>query len=236
MYNPEKQTWLNPSIEYLFDKSIYEYDIRDAGFSIIKEHHLLSDDRIKELEKLGKDERHIRVGLLQREDQIFSRILQDKFTEARQNFVYGNNLDDNSIISVKKDAFFVTKVCDRTKFGEVEFVIKNKYTSYIRFSENHNIECYYNEEQLDIKGLSTISMNKHRLYLIAFLQKFFRMIERRDAGIKRTLIDFVMRYKRQELEEPYYLEFNSRSYSIDPGYNYMQLIVPMVQIILGENI
>ena len=49
-YNPSKTTWFNPDIEYLFNNEIIEYDMKDAGFNIIKQFKLLPDIKIKELE------------------------------------------------------------------------------------------------------------------------------------------------------------------------------------------
>ena len=42
-YHPSKTTWLNPNIEYLFNEEIIEYDIHDAGFSIIQRVALETD-------------------------------------------------------------------------------------------------------------------------------------------------------------------------------------------------
>ena len=39
IYQASKTTWLNPNIEYLFDSEIIEYDMSDAGFSLVKEFH-----------------------------------------------------------------------------------------------------------------------------------------------------------------------------------------------------
>ena len=49
LYNPNRSNWFNPNIQYLFDEEIIEYDIRDAGFSLIRQYKLLSPDKIQEL-------------------------------------------------------------------------------------------------------------------------------------------------------------------------------------------
>lgn len=236
MYTADIQTWLNPNIEFLFDKNIYEFDIHDAGLSIIKELKLLPEGKIQELSKMEKQKSVISVGKLQRDDKEFSKSLLNGFEEMRKRFLINNQLSDNDIISVKKDAFFVTKKCKNTTFGFVEFVIKNKYTSYIRFSNNHNIECYYSDALLDIKGLSEVSENKHRLYLLDFLRKYFNMMENRNPRIKRFMINFINDYKNENLDEGYYLEFNNKSHSFDMYYNFINLITPLVQIIVKEGL
>ena len=100
-YNPSKSIWINPNIEYLFGNDIIEYDIRDAGFSIIKQYKLLPDEKIRELSMMQKgDERHIAIGKLQRDDKELSKRLLEKFTEVRTIFLSANNISDNDIISV----------------------------------------------------------------------------------------------------------------------------------------
>ena len=236
LYNPDKQNFLNDNIQYLFDKIIYEYDMQHAGLSIIKEFNLLSDKKIRELELMSKDMAHITVGKIQRDDKTFSKLLTDKFAIIRSRFIRDNSLEDNDIIAVKKDAFFVTKLCNTDQFGEVKFIVKNKYTSYIRFTDNHNIECYYHDRGIDIKGLSDSSENKHRLYMIEFLKNYFKYMENRDSSVKRFLLKFIYDYKAMKLDEGFYLEFNSKSYDINPMYNYYKLIIPLFQIVLEENI
>ena len=234
-YNPEKTTWLNPNIEYLFNDEIIEYDMRDAGFSLIKQFKLLPPEKIRELERLDKGlERHYKVGMIQRDDKEFSKALSNKFAEVRAIFIQYNKLSDSHIVSVKKDAFFTTAECSRLKFGQVEFAVKHRYTSYIRFPNIQNIEIYYSSTGVDIKGMSENSVNKHRLYMIEFLRNVIEMLETHNSRIKRYLNEFIDEYKSGALEEPFYLEFNNNSSNINPLFNYQNVIVPIVQITLGE--
>ena len=236
MYDYHKSTWLNPNIEYLFNYSIIEYDMSDAGFSLIKQFNLLPPDKIRELERIPKGlTRHIEVGKLQRDDKEFSRRLNDKFAEVRQIFIQSNELTDNDIISVKKDAIFTTKQCRRVRFGKVNFIEKNHYTSYIRFPSINNLEIYYADNELDVKGMSDIAVNTHRLYLIQFLRKVFNMIEAKDPHIKRYVMRFISDYKFNNLKsETYYLEFNNKSRDFNAFHNYMNLLIPIVEIIQRE--
>ena len=235
-YEPSKTTWLNPNIEYLFDYDIREYDIQDAGFNLIKQFKLLPEDEIKRLERIGKGkERHIQVGLLQRENKELSEKLLNSFAEARKIFISFNKLDTvNNLISVKKDAMFIIGTVDRVKFGKVIWNDKNRYTSYIRFPENNNIELYYSEYGIDVKGMSDISVNRHRIYMLEWLREMIKMIENKDNRIKRKLISFIEDYKSGNLNEAYYLEFNNMSKDINPLYNYQHIIIPMAQIVLRE--
>ena len=234
MYDSKKTNWLNPYIQYLFDEDIIEYDMKDAGFNIIKQFKLLPSEKIMELEKMGKGfDRHKAIGILQR-DREFSTRLLDKFAEMRGLFVGYNNLGDNNIIAVKKDAIFTIGECKKTKFGGIEFAQKNRYSSYIRFEDNHNIEIYYSNELTDVKGMSESSLNRHRFYILQFLREVIAKLEDKNSSVRRDLIKFIMDYKSMTLDETYYLEFNNKSTDINPVYNYQKVLIPLVQIIEKE--
>lgn len=232
MYIPTKSIYYNPNIEYLFNEDIIEYDMGDAGFSLIKEYKLLPENDINTLMRTHKGkERHIAVGKLQRDDKEFSNRLSNAFSEARRLFVENNNLDDNRIIAVKKDAFFIIGNCKRTRFGYIQFKKKNIYSSYIRFSNIHNLEIYYNNIDMDIKGMNDKSIDKHRLFMYDILKKIISMIEIKNERVKRFIMNFIEKYKRGELDEAYYLEFNNKSYDINPVFNYLNILIPLVIII-----
>lgn len=234
-YDYHKTTWLNPNIEYLFDDTIIEHDLRDAGFSIIKQYKLLPESKIRELEALGKGiERHIIIGKIQGEDKEFSKALSNKFAEIRSLFISANNLDDNKILAVKKDAIYTIGECNKTRFGNLEFARKNVYSSYIRFPNIQNLEIYYSEDNIDIKGMSDSSVNRHRLYMLEFIREIISLLEMRDPKAKRIIKRFISEYKNHRLDEEYYIEFNNMSKNFNPYFNYINILVPLVQIILKE--
>lgn len=234
IYNPEKNSFLNPNINYLFDEEIIEYDMKDAGFNLIKQFNLLPPDKIRELEQLDKGmKRHVIIGKMQGQDKEFSKSLADKFAHMRRLFIQFNGLNDNTILSVKKDAIYTIGKCDRLVFGDIKFVEKNMYTSYIRFPNIHNMELYYNGS-IDVKGMGDSAVNRHRLYMMEFLKRVFNYMETKNSRIKRFMIDFIDRYKSGELDEVYYLEFNNLSSNINPIYNYQNIIIPIMQIVRRE--
>lgn len=235
LYNPSKTTWLNPNIEYLFDNEIIEYDMSDAGFSLIRQFQLLPPEKITELERMGKGkERHIAVGKLQGQDREFSQKLLDKFAEMRSIFIGENGLTDDRIISVKKDAFFTIGKCNKFRFGSIVFAAKNSYTSYIRFPEATNLEIYYGPGKFDVKGIGEIAVNRHRLYTLEFVQEVIKLLESHNEKARRMVMDFIMKYKNHELDEEYYVRLDNASRDIDLLYNYQKIIIPLLQIIIKE--
>ena len=234
-YNPSKSTWLNPNIEYLFNDDIIEYDIHDAGFSLIQQYQLLPPEKIKELERIPRGiQRHIQVGVLQRDDKEFSKRLTDKFTEIRALFMMMNQLKDDSIISVKKDAIYTIGKVKRTTFGKVKFMEKNHYSSYIRFPDITNLELYYGENGIDVKGMGDAAVNRHRLYMLEFLRKSIKSIEEQDSSVKRKFMRFFNQYKFDELDEEFYIEFNNVSRDQNKLFNYANLLIPLLKIIMRE--
>lgn len=234
-YNPSKSTWLNPNIEYLFNDDIIEYDIHDAGFSLIQQYQLLPPEKIKELERIPKGiQRHIQVGVLQRDDKEFSKRLTDKFIEVRALFMMMNQLKDDSIISVKKDAIYTIGKVKRTTFGKVKFMEKNHYSSYIRFPDITNLELYYGENGIDVKGMGDAAVNRHRLYMLEFLRKSIKSIEEQDSSVKRKFMRFFNQYKFDELDEEFYIEFNNVSRDQNKLFNYANLLIPLLKIIMRE--
>ena len=158
----------------------------------------------------------------------------EKFTEVRTIFLSANNISDNDIISVKKDAIYTIGTCNRLRFGNIEFIAKNQYSSYIRFPDINNLEIYYSNDTMDIKGMGEHAINRHRLYMFDFLKSTIDMIENNNPRVKRKIMKFINDYKSLNLDEEYYIEFNNMSRDINPIFNYNKIVVPLIQIILKE--
>ena len=171
----KSDTFINDNIFYLFNKTIYEFDMKSAGYNLSRAYKLLPDEKLIELGRYKKDRRTIEIGNLQRADSEYKESLKKAFEEARRMFFESNNLQADEIISIKKDAIFTTRYCDNQKFLDyIEFRPKNEYSSYIRL--NKKIELYYSWDKLDIKGLGYDTIEYHKDYMISFIKLFFHMI------------------------------------------------------------
>ena len=58
----ENDLVINESNPYLFNTDIFEYDMKDAGFSLIKEFNLLDKSTIDKLSKQDKNTRTVNIG------------------------------------------------------------------------------------------------------------------------------------------------------------------------------
>jgi hypothetical protein len=246
----KKNTYRNKDIIFLISREIIEYDISQAGYSLVKEYGLLSEDKIKKLEPLSKDARHRRIGLYQKKDSVFNEKLKDAFIDIRKRFFEANELHDDDVLSIKKDAIFTLRYSNNTDFGHVHFAEKNHYTSYVFIN---NLEFLYSPIKLDVKGVSDDILPLHEEYMLNFMMVCFRNLEVNGQETQlRYLRKFVDKYKARDLPVGYYrrldinskfisrddpdLEFNSfwedQKESLDIDYNYKNYVIPMVKLSL----
>lgn len=257
----ERSSWINPKYEYLFGKKIVEYDMQSAGLSLTKEYKLLDDKTIKMIDdtELKKD-KVIKLGLIQRDNKEFAKALSEAFKDARRRFFQANNLNEDNILSIKKDAFFtIDTECKITQFGKLNFRPKHSYSSYIKINR---IELYLDtiNRVVDIKGLGQGIIHEklielHKDSMLDFILTFARGREvHMDLEVQsKWLSVFVKRYREKALDISYYRELsqtmdfkvNSEEgllsmkecspaliENIDISYNYYNYIVPLVSIIV----
>jgi hypothetical protein len=245
--------YTSADIPYIFNKSIYEYDIKQAGFNISKELKLLPDQLLDEIYKTSKNKKEvsIKLGNIQRKDKLFKENLNNGFIYSRKLLFDNNGLEYDDIISIKKDAIITTKECNNRKFGYIEFVNKNTYTDYILLGK---LELYYNKDndKLDIKGIDDDVLLSHDNIIIDFFKKFINLCNYNDKErLLRYLRLFIDKYKNRELDIRYYREFNSGNLyydnngnsfdyifntdinDVDISYNYTNILTPLISLALS---
>lgn len=212
--------YLNKEIRFLINFIIIEYDMKDAGLSLIKKYELLDKKEIKELQRLndmvfpdnpkkGKDLANKKVGKMQITNAKLKEGLKIGYVEARNSFLTENELDERNVLAIKKDAIFVTKRVEHTKMDKyITFREKNIYKGYLLI---HRIEIYYTGDRLDIKGLGDEGEKTHENYFLNFIFRFFRKAESstKEETLKFLRI-FLDKYKGLELDSEYYIEFKSQ--------------------------
>lgn len=248
----KRDNYLNKNIEYLFNTEIIEYDMKQAGYNLCKYYNLLPEDTIKTLDKVNKHHKRILLGLIQRKDKEFRKKLKDAFSDMRELFFKANNIEEDEVLSIKKDAIFVFKHCEITQFDNVLFVPKNIYTSYLYVDRK---ELYYNKNTLDVKGINDELLKYHKNGMLEFLNHVFLMMEtyNNSKRINKFLKDFSYLYRTKDLPIEFYREFNTNSCfhlfdkelkkeiyfsdlgdeyvdKIDISYNYLNIIRPILNI------
>lgn len=164
------------------------------------------------------------------------------------------------IISIKRDAVFVInrKISKPTIGDFIRFVPKNVYHAYI-YLKPYEFYIKANEE-MDIKNLCRDINKRneiielHRNGILNFLNEAVNLCERTNMNrnqISKFCANFVKLYKNKQLDFDYYREFNIESMfkyvyggnammldnidgslidNIDIQYNYINIILPMVNL------
>lgn len=226
----EKDLYLNKSISYLKNVKITEYDMKTAGFNIIRELKLLNQEKINELEQMEKKDRTIAIGKIMKSSPEFSKNLTEGFRTFRKKFIELNNIDEEDILSIKKDAIFIIqKTPNVLNVGEfVKFVPKNTYTSYVYIN---GVEMYYDSytKKLDVKNLK-LDYNVELQYAkgekfdddienFQIFKDFKKMIQLSEKLPSEELFNYFKNYRKKYLEKKLpietYREVSTGLFSID---------------------
>lgn len=206
----ENDTYRAP-ITFLVGRNIREYDISKGNINILLYFNIINQETYNFLYNLPKMERQVRVGIMQKDPKIAS-VISNGFKEMRTLFCIQNNIAENEILAIKKDALYIIdKVPQYTKFKNIEFLCKNLYTSFYYIG---GLELYYNSkyEILDVKGISDNILRYHDNYMKDFLMYMFSLIEKRDyVSAISDLNNFRNDYLNLKLPPGYYREFDNRS-------------------------
>ena len=207
-------------INYLINRQIYEYDISKANINILLRANSITQDEYDKLLNSSREVRQKAIGIKILKDSNIYNIINQGIKEMRTIFMTENNIYEDQILSAKNDALFIIdKKPMITKFDNIEFVLKNKYTSF--FLAN-NLEFYYfidrinNVEKLHVKGMSDEALNKHNDYMVDFLKILFESIQMDINESVLLLRSFYNQYINNLLDIGYYRNFDSiSSYSIN---------------------
>lgn len=253
----EKTQYTNKHVNFL-KASIREYDMKSAGFNILKNANVLSEGEISYLEQLDKKERNIKIGIMQRDNKKIKKIITQGFVEYRKKFFEANDIKDSDVLAIKKDAIFlINRPIHNTEFGYVKFELKNKYSSYYYLDKK---ELYFKNgmvSRIDVKGIHKNKLHRHVKFMRELI-KIFKLVETSDSDkVIDAIRKFAKKYLAMELPIECYREFNSESnfrfknvnfnqcnYTFNPTintindmvdeidilYNYNHIIVPLIKI------
>jgi hypothetical protein len=248
-----RERYTDSSISFLIS-DIVEYDMKEAGFSIIKEKKLLPQETIDKLSKIKeKQKRTVEIGKLERGNKALKKGKSDGFKHYRELFGEANGLNDEDVLSIKKDALFVKKFCYYTKFDNyIEFVEKNVYRAFMQFGP---FEFYLGDNGVDVKGLVDDNVDKHKDGMMVVIKKVMELLSTYDdVKAIKYVVKIIDQYKSFKLPVDYYREFNSTSgYRIiqldqeqivhDVGesyktnliidYNFVNVLVPLLNLVMG---
>ena len=192
---------------------IYEYDIKKANISILLNEGCITKDQYDYLYRAPNEERKVTIGLMQKDNPELSNILKEGFEKARYKLVSHNNIQDNEIISIRKDAMFITRPLRYTNFGYINFIQKSIYSMMIKVNK---LEFYFNLREdgydLDVKGIKDEKLDKHQPFYLSALCEIFSEIQLKkyDSAV-HYILDFIRQYNSFKLPIGFYREFNQSS-------------------------
>lgn len=242
-----RHLYTNDEYKFIISKSIKEMDIKAAGMNMLISAGKLSDKQIEYLNSLDKKTRNVKIGLMMKKEPSLNKVKSDGLIKYRKEFFEKNNIEDSNVISIKSDAIFlVNQHIKFNKFDNVEFVEKNRYTSFYNLNR---LEFYYSNKKLDIKGINKDVQKIHKKYFLHFLKHVFDTAEKYGFDKTREVIyDFSKDYLNMKLHPEFYREFshypvfrlkdnNNYGYKftmkmkdIDIRYNYLNYIIPLIKI------
>lgn len=199
---------------------IYEYDMSKANISILLSYGCIDQQEYDRLLSLNKKDRQISVGKMSKNKDII-KVLIKGFEESREKFILSNNINDDEILSIKKDALFILKRACNLDFDEIHFALKNYYQIYIYCK---GLEIYYGEDRddyiIDIKGINDEKLSMHQNGYLNVLSRILSMIIHGNIpDAVSEWVSFMNLYKDRKLPIQYYREFNAMSgYKLLNGY------------------
>jgi uncharacterized protein YqgQ len=210
-----EKTNYTSDISYLTNVFIYEYDISKCNINILFTKGIIDKKTYDFLYESPRMTRQVYIGKLCRDTKI-SNILKAGIIEAKKVFFEANNIPESSVLSIKNDAVFLLNfIPKQTKFGLINFLNKNIYTSFFKLS---NLELYYyynninKEEYIDIKGISDNNLKYHNDYFLQLLKDIFYSMQTNGPEITiRMLKDVYNEYIKLELPIEFYRTFNAES-------------------------
>lgn len=207
----EKTVWMDKSIS-IYVGELIEYDMREGGFSIIQNEKLLPEAMINKLLSMTKQERHEFIGKLayNKEFKHIPKLVTEKFKPYRIKFGELNDLKDEDIFYIRKDAICCKRYCYNTKINDfIEFREKKIYNSYMRIEPQYNddgsnikphpIEFYWNatDNSLDISGIKDPHLDLHKYGMVVIITTFMSYLYSMDYDeALRYIVNVMNSYKK----------------------------------------
>ena len=207
-----KDNYTNQNIDFLISNFIREYDISKANISILLSKGFINQEEFNYYASLKN--RSVVIGHLLQHNPEMNKALTEGFVEYRKKLFEANNIQDDDILSIKKDAIFVlNKELQHTQFDYVNFLCKNVYTSYYkigRYEFYYMIDRIKGIETLDVKGMKK-SMYLHDGYFNELLKCVFECAELDIQEAIMILTTFLSSYMNREVNDEFYREYNDYS-------------------------
>ena len=215
-----KENYLIPS-RYVSGR-IVEYDIKAANANVMYHEGLLNESQYKYFISLPKIDREIALGNLQRQNNTIYRRYIEGILKFRQKLIETNNIQEDEIIRIAKDAIYVNRFDDLkyTKFDNVEFAKKSESSNMIQLLDLIIFSKYINNTiDIDVKGLGK-NTELHQQFMLSLIANVIYMFERVSLLDSISYLTHMYeQYVKKQLPIGFYRQLNSQSGYLIPMYN-----------------
>lgn len=206
--------------------TITEYDIQAANINILFKAGIIDINYYNFLSSLPKNDREKEIGLLHLKllpDIDVSKTISNELIKYRKMLFESNNLQDNEIVRIAKDAVFVLRSYNLNNLVFNDIVFRPKMVASAMININKILVfCWFNE--LDQIEIDTVGLGKNEVFhqngMLTFIANVMYMVEK--VSIKDAILYTQSIYKdyvERKLPIDYYREFNSDAcFSIDNTY------------------
>ena len=201
---------------------IFEYDISKANISILLQYGYISPQEFDMYSQMSRMQRQIAIGRLQ-QNPMYSSAISRGFEEARKNLIISNNIKEDEIVSIKKDALYVMNRLNVTDFGNIHFTLRGTYSMFLICM---GLEIYFfwdertDDYDIQIKGISDDKLYLHEAF-ISIICDILRNVQKQDIQSAMIMISQIRgKYDSGELPTECYREFNSSSCYRIKGMDY----------------
>lgn len=207
-----KKTLYTRKVKWIIHE-IFEYDIAKANISILLQYGYISEREFNMYAQMNRMQRQIAIGRLQ-QNPTYSRAISYGFEQARKELVISNHIQDEDIVSIKKDAMYILNRLNVTDFGYIHFTLRGVYSIFLLLK---GLEIYFywdertDEYDIQVKGISDDKLYLHEDFLsvICEILRYVQKGEYQNAIM--TCIEFRQKYLAWKLPISYYREFSKES-------------------------
>lgn len=155
--------------------TICEYDIKSAGATAIRE--LKGEEIYKELMKMDKIDRNIKIGLMMRDEKGLSSKVNECMLNYLNTFITKNKITEKHFVYSTRDSIVLyNKIPKKTKFGNVVF--RNKDGIFSSFYSLGRLAIFFDSMSYKVicKGVSD-KVCEESPFINEYLKKYLKNIE-----------------------------------------------------------
>jgi len=192
---------------------IFEYDITKANISILLQYGYISPKEFEMYSQMNKLQRQIAIGRLQ-QNPMYSNAINRGFEEARKSLIAVNDIREDDIVSIKKDALYVLRRLNITDFTNIHFTLRGTYSIFLNCM---GLEIYFfwdertDDYDIQIKGINDDKLYLHEAFM-SIICDILRYVQQGDLQSAMSYITEIReRYNSKDFPIECYREFNSNS-------------------------